>query len=411
MRVCFYIAILITALVQIQAQTPIVPEKLTIEDGLSQGYISTIHQDSEGFLWFGTKNGLNRYDGKQFELFTYDPLDDYALSSDWVLDIQEKEDFLLLLNESKYLNLLHKKTKRFYWLPLQAEGMETSKEAVEIVEDTLGHFWVQLKQPNQVIRLTFPDNFWSNFPQDTSSLSNINIQFIAKGERLFQKNNEIFIVQAGVTNQVDIHTLNITSIVPEELAASVVDFQKISPRLAWAKTKHTIKEQNYQLFNLQNGRWQALHTDFQFTKYYFQDESSNLLWVQRYKDNEIFLFELEQLEKTTTLRLSDASYRIPNIDAGLTAWYKDQSGIMWMGTGGLGLRKISPRRLAIKTYKSGVSVYDPIFSSSDGEVLFHRFNTEDFYQVGAASTLRNIFQRIKSTNIENLSWLNDGERT
>ncbi|MEN0051966.1 MAG: triple tyrosine motif-containing protein, partial [Bacteroidota bacterium] len=58
-----------------------------------------------------------------------------------------------------------------------------------------------------------------------------------------------------------------------------------------------------------------------------------------------------------------------------------------------------------------VSVYDPIFSSSDGEVLFHRFNTEDFYQVGAASTLQNIFKRIKSTNIENLSWLNNGERT
>ncbi|MEM6698506.1 MAG: triple tyrosine motif-containing protein, partial [Bacteroidota bacterium] len=407
MRACFYIAILITALVQIQAQTLIVPEKLTIEDGLSQGYISTIHQDSEGFLWLGTKNGLNRYDGKQFELFTYDPLDDYALSSDWVLDIHEKGDFLLLANDSKYLNLLHKKAKRFYRLPLQAERMETSKEAVEIVEDTLGHFWVQLQQPNQVIRLTFPDDFWTDFSKDTSLLSDVDILFIAESERLFEKNNEIFIVQAGVTNQVDIHTLAITSVVPKELATRVVDFHKISPRLAWAKTKYAVKEQNYQLFNLQNDKWQALHTDFQFTKYYFQDESSNLLWVQRYKDNEIFLFEIEQLEKVTTLRLSDANYRIPNIDAGLTAWYKDQSGIMWMGTGGLGLRKVSPRRLAIKTYKSGVSVYNHIFSSSLDEVFFHRFGTEDFYKARSTANLQNIFQFIKSTKIKHLYWLNE----
>jgi signal transduction histidine kinase/DNA-binding response OmpR family regulator/ligand-binding sensor domain-containing protein len=45
-------------------------EKLSIEDGLSNPYVYAIGQDDKGFMWFGTKYGLNRYDGYQFKTFT-----------------------------------------------------------------------------------------------------------------------------------------------------------------------------------------------------------------------------------------------------------------------------------------------------------------------------------------------------
>ncbi len=41
---------------------------LSIQDGLSQSYVTTIVQDDKGFMWFGTQDGLNRYDGKEFIL-------------------------------------------------------------------------------------------------------------------------------------------------------------------------------------------------------------------------------------------------------------------------------------------------------------------------------------------------------
>ena len=47
-------------------------EHLTLENGLSQSTINAIVQDRQGFMWFGTQDGLNRYDGYDFKIFKHD---------------------------------------------------------------------------------------------------------------------------------------------------------------------------------------------------------------------------------------------------------------------------------------------------------------------------------------------------
>ena len=48
-------------------------ETITINDGLSQGMVNCILQDRYGFMWFATKDGLNRYDGYHFIVYRHDP--------------------------------------------------------------------------------------------------------------------------------------------------------------------------------------------------------------------------------------------------------------------------------------------------------------------------------------------------
>lgn len=59
-------------------------EHLKVEDGLAQNTVMAILQDSKGFMWFGTKDGLNRYDGYQFRTFRNDPSDSTSLGNNYV---------------------------------------------------------------------------------------------------------------------------------------------------------------------------------------------------------------------------------------------------------------------------------------------------------------------------------------
>src|SRR5262245_59225518 len=61
-------------------------------DGLSQVNINCIIQDSRGFMWIGSRNGLNRYDGYKFTSFRYDAKNEQTLSNNMITDLAEDRD-------------------------------------------------------------------------------------------------------------------------------------------------------------------------------------------------------------------------------------------------------------------------------------------------------------------------------
>ncbi len=64
-------------------------KRLGIEDGLSQSTIYSIIQDNEGYMWFGTANGLNKYDGYNFKIFTNNPYDSTTISDNSITSLYE----------------------------------------------------------------------------------------------------------------------------------------------------------------------------------------------------------------------------------------------------------------------------------------------------------------------------------
>lgn len=69
-----------------------------IFDGLSNNWILDIFQDKDGFLWFGTQYGINRFDGQNFKIFTYVPGDTTALRANWVRSITQLDDYKIYIS-------------------------------------------------------------------------------------------------------------------------------------------------------------------------------------------------------------------------------------------------------------------------------------------------------------------------
>jgi len=61
------------------AQTNLLKNFLTVENGLSHNEVTSIVQDHDGFIWIGTRGGLNRYDGYEFKIFNQVPGDSNSL--------------------------------------------------------------------------------------------------------------------------------------------------------------------------------------------------------------------------------------------------------------------------------------------------------------------------------------------
>lgn len=105
----------------IRAQTPPI-QSITVADGLSQGFITALYQDRRGFLWIGTLDGLNRYDGYSIRRFNHQPFSKFSLSnSAYITTIQEDTAGLLWIGTDECLYVFDPATERFFNLnyPLQ----------------------------------------------------------------------------------------------------------------------------------------------------------------------------------------------------------------------------------------------------------------------------------------------------
>ena len=67
-------------------------KNITIEDGLSQSTVKTIYQDSKGYIWIGTDDGLNRYNGYEFKHYNHDEYNKNSIANDYICDIAEDKN-------------------------------------------------------------------------------------------------------------------------------------------------------------------------------------------------------------------------------------------------------------------------------------------------------------------------------
>lgn len=86
---------------------------LNTRNGLSQNAVTCIYQDKKGFLWVGTQDGLNRYDGYQFKYYKYNPEDSSSISDQFITAIAEDGKGELWIGTRHGLNRFNSNTEKF----------------------------------------------------------------------------------------------------------------------------------------------------------------------------------------------------------------------------------------------------------------------------------------------------------
>ena len=87
---------------------------ISVNEGLSHSYITCMIQDQEGFMWFGTLDGLNRYDGFNFKVFRHNENDTTSIANNTISSLYISPDGILWVGtDLGYVNKYRKETNSF----------------------------------------------------------------------------------------------------------------------------------------------------------------------------------------------------------------------------------------------------------------------------------------------------------
>jgi ligand-binding sensor domain-containing protein/signal transduction histidine kinase len=119
-------------------------ERISVEQGLSQSSVRSIFQDSKGFLWFGTNDGLNKYDGYDFTVYRHNPEDPHSLCNNTILALYEDHSGMLWIGTEDGLDKFDRDTEQFtHYRNIPDDlGSLSGSQIRAIYEDRSGVLWV-----------------------------------------------------------------------------------------------------------------------------------------------------------------------------------------------------------------------------------------------------------------------------
>ena len=150
---------------------------LSTNAGLSQTRVDQIVQDDDGFLWFATQYGLDRYDGYNFKVFLHDPANENSLSCVYIWALFKDRDGTLWIGCEHGVDRYDKTTETFVHYRIEGEALDADPLVFHISQDRSRALWLSTKEG--LFRLdpaTGRTTRYIHVPADATSLSSNDIK-------------------------------------------------------------------------------------------------------------------------------------------------------------------------------------------------------------------------------------------
>ena len=173
---------------------------ISIKDGLSDFFVYTVLEDKNGLLWVGTQEGLNRYDGNEFIVFSKDLINKNSISNNFVFALEEDSEGKIWIGTSNGLNSYNPKLKEFkqYFHESSKENSISNNWIESLLFDSVRNcLWIgaygglnQLDLSNNSIKRIWPRENGKKIEYTVLSLSIIEetLYFGTKGSGLYSLN-------------------------------------------------------------------------------------------------------------------------------------------------------------------------------------------------------------------------------
>lgn len=281
------------------------------EDGLSHSNVTSILKDNDGFLWIGTWNGLNRYDGKQFKAYTSPVKNRSYLESKRIIQIVEGyDDVLWIRTYDKQIYVFDKKREQF--VSFSAILEEHRKQRIsfhKILNVSDGRVWLGGEDGLYAVGQgkTFADDIlhFHNLASTDLKLNSNHINFLHEdqnskiwvgtdlGLNCFIKDNKgNYNSVSGIAK--DTHGLNITKIVEDQLQVyfsttdgNLVIFNKLTQKIL----KNPVSETTIHSIGLSNDKQYVFVTNDSKELLAFDIQHNAVRVLQRFDENIQGFFE------------------------------------------------------------------------------------------------------------------------
>ncbi len=352
---------------------------LTSDDGLAQNTVEAIMQDRQGFMWFGTVNGLSRYDGYRFITYQNDPDNPNSLGQNHIRDLFEDHDGIIWIGtEGGGVNSFDPQTETFtrYASDPRNPDSVSGDRVFHIFQDSKNNFWFVGGGTTGL------NKYDPNTHTVARYLSNPNDPHSFKGGAvwdMFEDNNGFLWFAAGI--------------VVAKYDPSTDQFAYFPPPLKDGKKEEQLKvfeqdangnvwvggSKGLYLFDLQSGSY-TLYPELRAVNDIAQDSDGHL-WIA--SSNTLKLFDPQT--KTVIENFQHDTYHEDSLsDTRKISVFRDKAGVIWTGTDGSGIDFFDPRQMMFSYYRHNPDI---VSSLAAGTISSMFTSGKDRLWLGVGSVL------------------------
>jgi len=337
-------------------------EHISVEHGLPSNTIICQLQDQMGFIWFGTKNGLARYDGYEFKLYQPNDGDDSSISHHHINALYEdKQGFIWIATQGGGLNRFDPRTEQFksYQHNPSAENSLSHNSVTALSSAFAGQLWVgTVEGLNLFDPSTEKFHLFQHQDGNPTSISSNNIISL-----LSHDNGELWVgLNDGLLNHLQAKSTEFKHYRIESPGfndAGITDIKQNRED----KNKLFIGTRGFGffIFSIDSSQWQHFLHD-QKVKAGISDNSVNAIhqdnnqrvWVATNNGLNLFDINTEKFTANYSKKIGNSSLSDNRIQSIL----EDRSGIIWFGTWYAGVNLFNPSTISFHSITSRLNDVD-----------------------------------------------------